>query len=212
MDSISDYFVFPADSYDAELVREGTDICLKLNLPEHVRRIVWLDRVLWHTLHSDECFFHGREALFPSRMKGKLEPREWRPLIASYKMYKFYRRNPPLRIFLTVPAMFLAFIVTALIVRIFATDLGITLVLTLLAIEGPLFVNLETQGTKNKKLQADLLASRAEGKEDFLVVLRKIRELRLSDIAKTERRKLSRHFSSKPSLSERIRNLELFNE
>lgn len=212
MDRVSDYFLFPADSYDAELVREGADVCQKLNLPEHVRRIAWLDRALWHNFHSDKCFFHGKEALFPARMKGKLEPREWRPLIASYKLYKFYRRNPPLRIFLVLPAMFLALTVAAAIVRIFATDVGITFGLTLLAMEGPLFVNLETQGTKNKKLQADLLASRVEGKEDFLVVLKKIRGLRLSDIAKTERRKLSRHFSSKPSLSERIRNLELFNE
>jgi len=81
-----------------------------------------------------------------------------------------------------------------------------------LVIDGPIFVNGFTQGEKKLKLQADLLAARAEGKEEFLSVLRKIQELGLSDVRKTERRQLSRHFSSKPSLSERIHNLELFKE
>jgi len=73
-------------------------------------------------------------------------------------------------------------------------------------------VNSYTQGQKNLKLQADLLAARVEGRQAFLTVLRKIQTFGLTDIVKTERRGFRRHFSSRPSLSERIHNLELFNE
>ncbi len=111
-----------------------------------------------------------------------------------------------------MPAVFLTLILAGLISRFFGTDIGVTIGLLLLVIDGPVFFNGITQGKKTLRLQADLLAARAEGKEEFLSVLRKIRELGLSDVLKTERRRLRRHFSSKPSLSERIHNLELFRE
>jgi hypothetical protein len=212
MGSVSDHFLLPADSYDSELVREGNDVCRKLNLPANVRRIVWRDKVLWHTLHSDECFFHGNRALFPARMKGRLDPIEWRPLIASFRMFSYLRRNLPGRGLVILPAVFLTLILAGLISRFLGADLGETIGLLLLVIDGPVFVNGITQGKKTQRLQADLLAARAEGKEKFLSSLRKIRDFGLSDVIKTEKRPLRRHFSGKPSLAERIHNLELFKE
>ena len=212
MGGVADYFLFPADTYDSEVVREGNDVCKKLNLPENVRHIVWLDKILLHTFHSDECFFHGDRALFPACMKGKLEPKEWRPLIASYRVFQYIRTNLPGRGLVILPAAFLTLILAAVVSRFLGTDLGMTIGLLLLVIDGPVFVNGMTQGKKTLRLQADLLAARAEGKEEFLSVLRKIRDFGFSDVIKTEKRKLSRHFSSKPSLSERIHNLELFDK
>jgi len=212
LDRVSDLFALPSDSYDSEIVREGNDVCHRLNLPEHVRRIVWLDRILWHAFDSDECFFHGRDGLFPARMKGRLAPNEWRPLIASYKMFRYIRRNVPGRVLIMIPVTFLTLLGAGLTSRFLGADFGATFGLLLLVIDGPLYVNLLTQGRKMLKLQADLLAARAEGKEELLSVLRKIQGFGLSDVVETERRQLSRHFSSKPSLSERIHNLELFNE
>lgn len=212
MGSVSDYFLFPADSYDSELARQGNDVCQKLNLPSNVRRIVWLERILWHTIHSDECFFYSNGALFPARMKGKLEPKEWRSLIASNRMFRYIRTNMSGRELVILPAVFLTLILAAAISRFFGTDIGSTIGLLILLIDGPVFVNGITQAKKTQRLQADLLAARVEGKQEFLLVLRKIHDLGLSDVIKTEKRKLSRHFSGKPSLAERIHNLELFNE
>jgi len=202
----------PSDRYDSEIICEGNDVCQKLKLPENVRTIGWCDRVLWHTFHSDECFFHTRKALFPARMKGRLGPKEWRPLIASFRMFWYIQSNLPGRGLVILPAVFLTLIVAGLIARFFEADIGVTIGLMLLLVDGPVFVNGVTQGKKSQRLQADLLAARAEGKEEFLFVLRKIQEFGLSDVIKTEKRHLSRHFSSKPSLTERIHNLELFNE
>src|SRR3989442_4028880 len=201
MGSVSDYFLFPADSYDSEIVRQGNEGCQKLNLPANVRRIFWRDKVLWHILHSDECFFHSSRALFPARMKGRLEPKEWRPLIASYSVFRYIRSNVPGRGLVIMPAVFLTLILAGLISRFFGTNLGMTIGPLLLVIDGPLLVNGITQGKKTQRLQADLLAARAEGKQEFLFVLRKIRGLGLTDVIKTEKRKLRRHFSSKPSLA-----------
>ncbi len=145
-------------------------------------------------------------------MKGRLAPNEWRPLIASYKMFRYIRRNVPGRVLIMIPVTFLTLLGAGLTSRFLGADFGATFGLLLLVIDGPLYVNLLTQGRKMLKLQADLLAARAEGKEELLSVLRKIQGFGLSDVVETERRQLSRHFSSKPSLSERIHNLELFNE
>jgi hypothetical protein len=212
MENPADLFLLPVDDYDRDVVREGNDVCQRLNLPEHVRRIVWLDRVPGHTVHSDECYFHGKQAFFPARMKKRLEPKEWRPLIASSRMFLHIQTNIPGRVLLTMPAIFLTLIGAVPIAQIFGADIGTTMGLLLLVIYGPIFVNGFTQGRKKLKLQADLLAAKAEGKEEFLSVLGKIRELTLGDVLRTDRRRLSRHFSSKPSLSERMYNLELFKE
>lgn len=212
MRSVSDYFLFPSDSADGEIAREGNDVCQKLNLPENVRQIVWVDKALGHTFHSDECFFRGNRALFPARMRGKLQPKEWRPLIASSRMFRHIQSNIPVRYLIVLPAGFLTLILAALISQFLGTDPGATIGLLLAVIDGPVLVNGVTQGKKTQRLQADLLAARVEGKQEFLFTLRKIRDLGLSDVIKTEKRKLRRHFSSKPSLAERIHNLELFNE
>src|SRR5262245_15586074 len=122
MDSVSDLFLVASDAYDSEIIREGNDVCQRLDLPVHVRRIYWADGILWHTFHSDECFFHGKRGLFPARMKGRLEPREWRPIIASSRIFRQYGANPPLRDFLV--GMLSLFVLLTIVAEVSAGSFG----------------------------------------------------------------------------------------
>lgn len=212
MDGISDLFQPPMDNYDTQLTREGEDICRVLDLPTHVRRVQWLDRILWNTYQSDSCGFGRVTGYFPARMKGKIEPQEWRPIMCSRRIYNQLQKNPPLSvIFTSIATLFLVVINGA---GIASGQLGNTrgswVLLSILLVELPIFFLLRARGTKRQKLQADLLASRVEGKQGFLFVLRKIQSLGLRDIVKTESRGLSRYLSTRPSIADRIRNLELF--
>jgi len=62
-------------------------------------------------------------------------------------------------------------------------------------------------GRKKLGLQADRLAVQVVGKQEFLAVLRKIESFGLNDVVRTERQGFRRHFSRRPSVSERIANL-----
>jgi len=212
MNSISALFLPPMDNYDIQLALEGEDICRLLNLPTHVRRITWVDRDVWSAFPSDDCGFFHEEGLFPAHMKGRLEPKEWRPLMCSRRIYKRIRRDPPLSVFFgMIATLFLVMIVGAgLVSGQFGNTRGSWVILFILLAEVPIFFVVYARGTRRQKLQADLLASRVEGKQEFLSVLRKIQSLGLSDVVKTEGRGLSRYFSSRPSIAERIHNLELF--
>ncbi len=187
------------DSFDTQLAREGEDICRVLDLPKHMRQITWMDRILWHTFDSDRCSFGRVVGYFPAQMKGRLEPKEWRPIMASSRILRQIHGNPPVRsIFISTLALFILFVgIAGASAGVLGWDGRFALALVIISA---------------LKLQADLLAARVEGRQEFLSVLRKIQTFELTDIVKTERRGFRRHFSGRPSLSERIHNLELFNE
>jgi hypothetical protein len=210
--TISDLFLPPMDSYDTQLAREGEDICRVLDLPKHVKRITWMEPFLWHTFDSDRCSFGRIVGYFPAQMKGRLEPKEWRPIMASSRFLRQIHGNPPVRSIIV--GFFAAFIFLVGIGGASVEGFGWGLAIALPMIIGGalLLVNSYTQGRKTLRLQADLLAARVEGRQQFLSILRKIQTFGLTDIVKTERRGLRRHFSSRPCLTERIHNLELFNE
>ena len=71
----------------------------------------------------------------------------------------------------------------------------------------PFLTNRATQGRKNQRLQADLEAARIFGRQELLSTLRKIDGMGIPDVIQTENRRFSRHFSSKPSVAERIANV-----
>jgi len=147
-------------------------------------------------------------------MKGRLEPKEWRPIMASSRILRQIHGNPPVRsIFISTLALFILFVgIAGASAGVLGWDGRFALALVIISAAALALVNSYTQGQKTLKLQADLLAARVEGRQEFLSVLRKIQTFELTDIVKTERRGFRRHFSARPSLSERIHNLELFNE
>lgn len=212
MGRISDLFLPPMDSYDTQLAREGEDICRVLDLPKHVRRIKWLDQILWYTYPSDGCGFGRVDGYFPAHMKGRIEPKEWRPIMCSRRIYSQLHWSPPLSVFFGwLATLFLVTIVGAGFASgVLGTTRGSWVLLSILLAEIPIFVLVRGRGIKRLKLQADLLASRVEGKQEFLSVLRKIQSFGLSDIVKTENRGLTSYVSTRPSIAQRIHNLELF--
>jgi hypothetical protein len=210
--TISDLFLPPMDSYDTQLAREGEDICRVLDLPKHVKRITWMDPFLWHTFDSDKCSFGRIVGYFPAQMKGRLEPKEWRPIMASSRFLRQIGANPPVRSFFVTFFAGFIFLVGIAGASVVGFGWGLAIALLIIAASALALVNSFTQGRKTLRLQADLLAARVEGRQAFLSVLRKIQTFGLTDIVNTEKKRLRRHFSSRPSLSERIHNLELFNE
>jgi hypothetical protein len=167
--------------------------------------LLWADRV-----NSDDCRFALGLASFPDRMKGRLEPKEWRPLIASTLIYrKIIARNPPASAVVSVAVLFVLLVGGAgILSAIFgSSEVGIPFFLYIVFVGGPFFVNWITQGAKNQRLQEGLEATRVFEKEELLSVLRKIDGMGMPDVIEAEKRGFSRHFSSKPSVTERISNL-----
>ncbi len=77
----------------------------------------------------------------------------------------------------------------------------------LLILFGPFLEQRTSHVRKNLKLKGDFEASKLVGTGPFLSVLEKIDALEMKDMERTKKRKLSRYFSSKPSITERIQNL-----
>jgi hypothetical protein len=116
-------------------------------------------RVTRSKINSDDFRFALGLAAFPDRMKGKLEPREWRPLIASTLIFrKIFARNPPGSILGSVLALFVLLVVGAriLVTVIGASASGLPFFLYTILVGGPVYVNGTSQATKKRRLQADL--------------------------------------------------------
>ena len=201
------------DAYDSQIAQDVEDVSRILGLKITVKVLRWVDRVTRSKVNSDDCRFAFGLAAFPDRMKGRLEPKEWRPLIASTLIHrKILARNPPGSILVSMLALFVLMIVGAgILLVIFGNGAGgLPFFLYMVLVGGPVLVNGVTQGAKKHRLQADLEVARIFGKEDLLSVLRKIDGMGMPDAVETENRGFSRHFSSKPSVAERITNLSLW--
>jgi len=200
------------DSYDSQVIQEAQDLCMVLNLKTQIKQLHWVDRVTRSWVNSDDCRFALGLAAFPDRMKGRLEPKEWRPLIASSLIHrKILARNPPGSYLVTMVAMFVSLIVGAgILLAIFGNGAGgLPFFLYTVLVVPLILANGVTRAAKKRRLQADLEVSRLFGKEELLSVLRRIDEMGLPDVIETEKRGFSRHFSGKPSVAERIANLSL---
>jgi hypothetical protein len=197
------------DLYDSQLIEEEQNLCKVLNLTTKTRRLIWRDRVPWSKIKSDDCHLGHGVAVFPDRMKGRLEPKEWRPLMASHLIYRnILVRNPPSSLLVTMLATAILMTVGGGIMAvIFGNSLDLPFFLYTILVVGPFVVSRITQASKKQRLQADVIAAKSLGKDEFLLVLRKIEGMALPDIIETEKRGFSRHFSGKPSVAERIANL-----
>lgn len=72
---------------------------------------------------------------------------------------------------------------------------------------GPFLQYRFSQEKRKLKLKADAESSKLVGTDTFLAVLEKIDAIRMKDVERAKKRKLSRYFSSKPDIAERILNL-----
>ena len=194
--------------YETEIVRVGQEVCQQLNISFRLSGIFWRKSSLFLPLGSDDCYFvRGRSKLaLPWWMRGRLKPEEWRPLMTSSLIY--HRRlvwTMPVDLAGTLLALVPLGILGAVL---FFPTLGATGFLAyLLILFGPFLEQRFSQIRKKLRLKADREASRLLGFAPFLVVLEKIDSLGMEDVERAKRRTLSRYFSSKPNITERILNL-----
>ena len=164
------------------------------------------------------CVFTWDTVILPTGMKGKLDPEEWRPLLASSLIYEArlsLGRNLGF-IFLSTPIMIDALGWWELFaVSTPASGIpGLLLILDIAGLFGALLLSgfLVKWFSRNLRLRADALAAELVGKETLERVLRKMRALGLVDSYAGLTWGRGYPFSSelmkgRPTLAERIANL-----
>ncbi len=196
------------EAYDSLLIEEAQDLCKTFNLTTKVRRLLWIDRALWSKINSDECRFGADGVLSPDRMKGRLEPEEWKPIMSSSLVFqKILATRMRVRFLVAIPVLFVVTLIGAGIATLLGNYESLFFLLFVLLVDVPILINAVTQLRKKRRLQADAEAARVLGRDQFLNILRKIDGFGLDDLKRTEKRGIGRHFSGKPSVPERIVNL-----
>ncbi len=173
------------------------------------------------TVPSDECFVWGGKLFLARRMEERLEPEEWRPILASSLILKWrlesgVKRKILLRLILPVIAVFITS--TALLL---AYGLGSSIQLStrqqwiiglnLAATVALVIVPSLLYGSyyREAKLLADSQAARLVGSRAFLDVLRKIDHMGLRDV---ERAKSEHRWSPRVGIERRISNLQGYSD
>jgi len=158
---------------------------------------------------SDQCGFRGDTVFLSRLMVGKLDPEEWKPLLASYLIHKKTRKQGLLPTAIINASVFavLLFVGVPLIYWIFGENAGALAFACALVSFPVFFVNRSTQETKKRKLKADNQATKIIEREKFLQTLRKIDSFKLRDVERAKKSGLLSHFSTRSSISTRISNL-----
>lgn len=192
-----------------------------MGLNYHPNKVSWKDVILTgrsrDLVPSDGCEVVGTLTL-PARMRTRLDPEDWRPIIASSLVYEWKLNSRRAKHFLTCWLLYVIFplsILTTLILFLFSPrDLpripAITLVIGIIAL-GPALLITAPYAQKTRLLADTIAAERFVDRDSFIRVLEKIDALDLEDILKIERRRgLMVRFTRRPSISERIENLKAF--
>lgn len=148
------------------------------------------------------CLFTWDEVILPASLKGRLEPEEWKPLLASGLIYDAKLKfKKTLGIAATAVASIILNIALITILTLFDPKGAVYFVIpaflgsVVCLIFGIPFVN---PFLRSLRLESDKLATQLVGKESLLRVLKRINSLELED--KDPGGRLSR----RPSLEERI--------
>lgn len=158
---------------------------------------------------SDRMGHRGHTVYLNRSMVGKLEPDEWKPLLASSLIHKKtrYEGLAPTAVLIAVEYVILLFAGIVLIARVFGQS-GALLVLAYALVMSPIFLtNRSTQDTRKRKLKADIEAAKIVDREQFLQTLEKIDSFKLKDVERAKRPGILTLFSTRPSISARISNL-----
>jgi|SRR2546425_13073335 len=189
-----------ADSRDQRIVEIVGELATQLDVHRFPRKVVWSDYLPGGRgrtiLGSDECVVWDSQIILAKRMQHKLEPDEWRPIVASSLILNSkLRKNVVRKIFarrVFLPA--LPFIVAAGLFGsgfnsggVYAGPKWIVLffVITLFALilVPAFFYGNYYQGAK---LVADRQAAELVGRQRFLDLMRKIDQMNLEDVEKAK--------------------------
>jgi len=203
---ISDTIAHEWVEYDAQIVKVGKEVCQLLGVKSKLSRVSWRKWSPFVRVSSDDCIFAGGVLALAWWMRGRLTPSEWRPLMASSLIYNK-------RLFWTMTEdMAITMIMMVILgiggIGLFFEILGTAgVLLYLILLFGPFLQYRFSQEKGKLKLKADVEAAKLLGTDAHLAVLEKIDSLRIDDMELRKKRRLSRYFSSSPSLTERIQNI-----
>jgi len=204
---------------DPDILEIAKQLCKKMGIESVPNRVEWrylLPGGSWaRTMQADECVVTPDSILLPSKMRRQLEPRLWKPLIASSLVFthklsaRIFRHRMKWFLFGLLPVLLFDFLIYRFLLQ---NEIGIYAIgfvafsSLLLLIALVLVSSMPLVG--RSMLTADLEAANLEEGGDLLLVLRKIDSLSFENSSRHHSRILGR-FVWKPSLTKRIDNLEL---
>ena len=209
-----------SDSRDGRIIEIIEELSRQLAFAKSPGRLAWADSVSmgrsWRTVPSDECFVRGKKLYLAKRMHDKLEPEEWRPILASSLILKWrlegsVKRTILIRIVLPLFLLF-AFSTSLLVVFGLSSSDQITAgqrwifgfnfatLLALVIIPGFSYGSYYQEA----KLVADRQAADLVGRQAFLDALRKIDMMGWRDV---EKAKAKHRWTPRVGIERRIKNL-----
>jgi len=223
----------PFSSEDQRIGEIGMELYRRLNVKSPPKMVVfWNDPPLnksvsllpYRSSWPDYCFIQpnlfGPSTIELAKcMKERLEPEEWRPLMAASLIFKAKKGKMVVRYTFTrflLPEILavvavLVFFETALLLPELHITVGMFTAVAAVLLFGVLFFGLSSLGGCIKKmlLMADVQAAELVGKEALLHTLRKIDDLGLGDLERLKGSGLKARFRRwhRPSVPERIENL-----
>jgi hypothetical protein len=210
---------FVPDSRDQKILEIIGELRAQLKVPNCPRNLLWAERIKTgdsdrsgsKPIGSDECYLGKNAIVLPMHMRDKLEPEEWRPIIASGIILNM-RLRPGVVKKIKTRLWFPPLTMLILAVFFFAQGPfdstgnfhGPTWVLPLLSFSlvAVLVVPWTLYGRyyRQAKLIADRDSAEIVGKQAFLDVMMKLDQMGLQDLEKAKRN----HFTS-PRLGINIR-------
>ncbi len=201
----------PLTEEDRQIILIIRELRRQFNLDESdisANTVSWIDRFFLRRAPPEYIRFWLGDVRLPVVLKGKLSPQEWRPLLASALLYFRIVGKKTLRYvgeFVILPSLVVG-IGSALILKAFGFGLGPSQILglSLYLMLATVFVGFYPLGRRIAwiRLKADQEAARLVGRDQLRGSLEKVYQIvgRVASIQTTLR--------LKPSLPERIRNLE----
>jgi len=174
------------DPEDQRIVDIARELCQRLGITRiHPQTVSWREKRGLVRVAPDLVFFAMDNIMLPKSLMGKLEPEEWKPLLASSLIYHWKSQSKVAlgMMVRTIPIILLVPIGLLLLDRILSNQFGLFRII-LLAVYLPLTVVgilysqiLAYRNMKRVRLDCDRRAAELAGPENLLRALRKIESL-----------------------------------
>jgi hypothetical protein len=195
----------PIHPEDRRIIEDANETCRQLGIFKiRPRNIIWVDRLGWKKVSVNYMLIYKEDIRLPRILMGKLDPEEWRGLIASGLYYYNNYQRVSLVSFLTkmIPVVVGVFFAIPLAFRFLEAEPGLRLVLTSIIIAVYLVLQVLSfrsffRSFRSLWFRADMLSAELVGKGSLLKALEKaktageasgIRQPRLATWASVESR------------------------
>ncbi len=201
----------PLHPEDQRIVEIARELCQRLHIYKvNPRTVSWVEKQGLVRVPPDQILFGMDNIILPRNTMGKLDPEEWKPLLASALIYYWRYQWKIVRGMLvrTLPAVLLVVPGVVVLDRIFRGQFALfQIIVFTVYLPFSLIVVLYSQllffrHMKGLWFKADQEAAELAGREGLLQGLRKIESLGF------EGRGLSARLMARPSVAKRINRLQ----